>query len=54
MYQFFLIPFYTFRDMLRASFLMQKLKEKGSNSVNSGDRVMVLELCNSPHGPHKY
>ena len=23
----------------------------GSNSVNTGDRVMVLALCNSPNGP---
>ena len=27
-----------------------KLK-KGSNSVNTIDRVMVLALCNSPYGP---
>ena len=25
--------------------------KKGSNSINSGNRVMVLKLCNSPHGP---
>ena len=25
--------------------------KKGSNSVNTGDRVMVLAFCNSPHGP---
>ena len=25
--------------------------EKGSNSVNTGDRVTVLAFCNSPHGP---
>ena len=25
--------------------------KKGSNSVNAGDRVMVLAFCNSPHGP---
>ena len=24
---------------------------KGSNSVNTGDRVMNLEFCNFPHGP---
>ena len=24
---------------------------KGNNSVNTGDRVMVLALCNSPHDP---
>ena len=47
--KFQLIPFYTFRDMPRTSFLLQKIK--GSNSVNTGDRVMVLAFCNSPHGP---
>ena len=25
--------------------------KKGSNSINNGDRVMVLAFCNSPHGP---
>ena len=35
-----LIPFYSFRDMLRTSFLLQKIR---SNSVNIGDRVMVLD-----------
>ena len=25
--------------------------KKGSNSVNTGDRVMFLAFCNSPHGP---
>ena len=25
--------------------------KKGSNSVNTGDRVMVLAFCNSPHSP---
>ena len=24
--------------------------QKGSNSVNTGDRVMVLAFCNSTHG----
>ena len=24
---------------------------KGSNSVNSGDRVMVFAFCDFPHGP---
>ena len=42
MYKFHIIPFYTFRDMLRTSFLLQKIK-KGSNSINTGDRVMVLD-----------
>ena len=36
--------------MLRTSFLLQKIK-KGSNSINTGDRVMVFAFCNSPHGP---
>ena len=25
--------------------------KKGSNSVHTSDRVMVLTFCNSPHGP---
>ena len=25
--------------------------KKGSNSVNTGDPIMVLAFCNSPHGP---
>ena len=25
--------------------------KKGSNSVNTGDRVMVLAFCNFSHGP---
>ena len=45
--KFHLIPFYSFRYMLWASFLLQKL----SSSVNTGDRFMVLAFCNSPHGP---
>ena len=48
--KFYLIPFYTFRDMLRTSFLLQKFK-KGSNSVNTGDRVAVLAFCTSSDGP---
>ena len=36
--------------MFRTSFLLQKIT-KENNSVNTGDRVMVLALCNSPHGP---
>ena len=24
---------------------------KGSNSINTGDRVMVLAFCHFPHGP---
>ena len=39
-----------FRDMLLTSFLLQILK-RGSNSVNTGDRVTVLAFCNAPHGP---
>ena len=36
--------------MLRTSFLLQKNK-KGSNSVNTVDRVMILALCTSADGP---
>ena len=48
--KFHFIPFYTFRDMLRTSFLLQKLN-RGSYSENTSNRVMVLAFCNSPHGP---
>ena len=48
--KFYLISFYTFRDMLQTSFLLQKLR-RGVTPVNTGDRVMVLTFCNSPHGP---
>ena len=34
--------------MLSTNFLLQKIK-KGSNSVNSVDRVMVFALCNPPY-----
>ena len=40
--------FYTFRDMLQTNRMLQK--RKGSYSVNTGDRVMVLAFCNSLHG----
>ena len=46
--KFHLIPFYTLRDMLRTSLLLQKLR---SNTINSGDRVMVLAFCDSPYSP---
>ena len=36
--------------MLRTSFFIAKIK-KGSNSVNTGERVMVLAFCNSLHSP---
>ena len=52
MYQIsFLIPFYTFRDLLRTSFFLQK-NIKVSNSVNFGDWVMpVPAFCTSSDGP---
>ena len=36
--------------MTRDKLFIAKI-QKGSNSVNTGDRVMVLALCNSPQGP---
>ena len=48
--KFHLITFYTFRDMIWTSFLLQKKINKGSNSISTGDKVMVLEFCSSPHG----
>ena len=47
--KFHFIPFYTFRVMLRTSFL-QKIK-KGSNSVNTFDRAMIFAFCTSSDGP---
>ena len=32
------------------AFYCKKIK-KASNSLNTGDRVMVLAFCNSPYGP---
>ena len=43
--KFHLIPLNSFRDMLRTYFPLQKLK-KGSNSVNTLDRVRVIAFCN--------
>ena len=39
-----------FQRYAPAKLFIAKMK-KGSNSVNTVDRVMVLALCNSPHGP---
>ena len=44
------MPLYTERDMLRTSFLLQKLK-KLSNSVNTVDRDMILAFCSSSDVP---
>ena len=41
--KFHLVLFYTFRDMIRANFLLQKLK-KGSHSVSTADKVVVLAI----------
>ena len=41
----------TERNSIFSSKLFTAKIKKGSNSVNTGDRVMVLALCNSPHGP---
>ena len=40
-----------FRDMLWTKVGRMDTIKKESNSVNTGDRVMVLAFCNSPHGP---
>ena len=50
MCQVHLIPLYTFRDMLKTNFLLQKCK-KENNSVSTVDRVMILALYDSRHGP---
>ena len=51
MYQ---VSFNSLLNLLRFApdkLFIAKIK-KGSNSVNTGDRVMVLAFCNSPHNPH--
>ena len=48
--KFYLIPFYTFRYMLRERLNIAEIK-KGRNSVNTGDRIMIFAFCNFPHGP---
>ena len=45
---FHLILFYTFSDAPNKLF---NANIKGSNSVNTGARVMVLAYCNSPYSP---
>ena len=47
--KFPLISFYTFRDKLQTSFFIAKIK--GSNSLNTGDRVMVFAFGDSLHSP---
>ena len=49
--KFHLIPFYTLRDMFQTSFFFIAKIKKGSNSINTGNRVMVLAFCNSLHSP---
>ena len=44
--KFHLIHFYTLRDMLLTSLLLQ-----GNNSINTDDRAMVLPFCTSPRSP---
>ena len=48
--KFHLIPFYTFIGYASDKLFIAKIK-KESNSINTGDRVMVLAFCNSLHGP---
>ena len=43
--KFYFMTFYTFRDAFYCN------NKKDRKSVNTGDRVMVLALYNSPHGP---
>ena len=46
--KFHLIPF--FQRYALDKLFIAKIK-KGSNSINTDDRVMVLAFINSPHGP---
>ena len=45
----------SFNSLLYFYYALEKLFiakiKKGSNSVNTGERVMVLAFCNSLHGP---
>ena len=48
--KFHLIPFNTFIGYASDKLFIAKIK-KESNSINTGDRVMVLAFCNSLHSP---
>ena len=50
MYQFLFNSLLYFRKYAPNKLNIAKIK-KGSNSVNAGDRVMVLAFCDSPPGP---
>ena len=50
MYQVSFISFLNFQRYALDKFLIAKIK-KGSNSVNTGDRVMVLIFYNFAYGP---
>ena len=50
MYQVSLNSFVYFQRYAPDKLFIAKMK-KGSNSVNTVDRVMVLAFCNIPHGP---
>ena len=50
MYQISLNSLIYFQKYAPDKLFIAKMK-KGSNSVNIVDRVMILALCNSPHGP---
>ena len=47
--KFYLIPFYTFRDISGQAFIAKI--NKGSNPVNTDDRVAVLAFCTFSDGP---
>ena len=49
MYQVSFNSLLYFQKYARDKLFIAKNK-KGSNSINTGDRVMVLAICNSPHG----
>ena len=50
MYQVSFNSLLNFRRYTPEKLFTAKIK-KGSNSVNTGDRVIILAFCNFPHGP---
>ena len=50
MYQISFHPLLYFQRYALDKLFTAKMK-RGSNSVNTGDRVTILEFCNSPHDP---
>ena len=48
--KFHLIPVYILSEICFGQAFIAKIK-RGSNSINTGDRVMIHAFCNALHGP---